>query len=86
MVQRGELSQKRIFTFWWPLAVTWLMMSLEGPFVAAVIARLPGPKPNLAAYGVAFTFAMLLESPIHHGFGGTGRGVLAPSRRRDRGG
>lgn len=40
------------------------MMSLEGPFIAAVIARLPEPKSNLAAYGVAFTFAMLLESPI----------------------
>jgi hypothetical protein len=58
------LGQKRIFGFWWPLAVTWLMMSLEGPFIAAVIARLPEPKFNLAAYGVAFAFAMLLESPI----------------------
>lgn len=40
------------------------MMATEGPFLAAVIARLPEPKYNLAAYGVAFAFAMLLESPI----------------------
>ena len=29
---------RRIFSFWYPLAATWLMMSLEGPFLAAVIA------------------------------------------------
>lgn len=64
MTEVDGLSQKRIFGFWWPLAVTWLMMSLEGPFIAAVVARLPEPKFNLAAYGVAFAFAMLMESPI----------------------
>ncbi len=64
MQQAGPLTQKRIYGFWWPLAMTWVMMSLEGPFIAAVIARLPDPKFNLAAYGVAFAFAMLLESPI----------------------
>lgn len=55
---------RRIFLFWLPLAATWVMMSLEGPFLAAVIARLEEPKFNLAAYGVAFTFAMLMESPV----------------------
>jgi hypothetical protein len=40
------------------------MMSVEGPLVAAVIARLPEPKYNLAAFGVAFAFAMIIESPI----------------------
>lgn len=39
-------------------------MSLEGPFLAAVIARLPDPTFNLAAYGVAFAFAILVESPV----------------------
>lgn len=41
-----------------------MMMSIEGPFIAAVIARLPEATYNLAAYGVAFAFALLLESPI----------------------
>jgi len=46
------------------MAATWLMMSVEGPFLAAVIARLPDPKFNLAAYGVAFAFAILVEAPV----------------------
>lgn len=40
------------------------MMSLEGPFIAAVIARLADPKFNLAAYGVAFSFALIIEAPV----------------------
>lgn len=64
--RRPELrrSTKSIFIFWVPMAATWLMMSLEGPFLAAIIARLPDPKFNLAAYGVAFAFAILVEAPV----------------------
>ncbi|UCC71992.1 MAG: hypothetical protein JSV86_16740 [Gemmatimonadota bacterium] len=40
------------------------MMAIEGPFLAAVIARLPEPTFNLAAWGVAFAFAVLVEAPI----------------------
>jgi hypothetical protein len=40
------------------------MMAAEGPFLAAVIARLGEPKFNLAAFGVAFSFAMILQSPV----------------------
>ncbi|MEE8135094.1 MAG: hypothetical protein V3T56_08545 [Gemmatimonadales bacterium] len=53
-----------IFRFWVPLAATWLMMAVEGPFLAAVIARLADPKFNLAAYGIAFAFAVLVEAPV----------------------
>lgn len=60
----NELTNEKIFKFWLPLAATWLMMSIEGPFLAAVIARLAEPKFNLAAYGVAFSFAMIVEAPI----------------------
>ena len=60
----GHLSTKKIFVFWLPLAATWLMMSVEGPFLAALIARLAEPKYNLAAYGVAFSFALIIEAPI----------------------
>lgn len=59
-----SLTQKDIFKFWLPLAATWLMMSLEGPYLAALIARLPEPKFNLAAYGVAFSLAMIVEAPV----------------------
>ena len=40
------------------------MMAVEGPFLAAVIARLPGPTENLAAFGVAFAVAIFTESPV----------------------
>ena len=39
-------------------------MSIEGPFLAAVIARMMEPKFNLAAYGVAFSFALMIEAPV----------------------
>ncbi len=59
-----ELTLRRIFIFWVPLAATWLMMSVEGPLLAAIIARLADPKFNLAAHGVAFAFALLVEAPV----------------------
>ncbi len=40
------------------------MMASEGPFLAAIIARLGEPRFNLAAYGVAFAIAILIESPV----------------------
>ncbi len=40
------------------------MMAVEGPFLAAVIARLVDAKFNLAAYGVAYSFALLVEAPV----------------------
>ena len=55
---------RKIAAFWLPLFSTWLMMGVEGPFIAAVIARLAGPTFNLAAYGVAFSLGMFFESPI----------------------
>ena len=58
------LTQARIFRFWLPLAATWLMMAVEGPFLAAVIARLAEPIYNLAAYGVAFSLALVVEAPV----------------------
>jgi hypothetical protein len=58
------ITKKKIFIFWLPLAATWLMMAFEGPFLAAIIARLTEPKYNLAAWGVAFSFALIIEAPI----------------------
>jgi hypothetical protein len=58
------LSPGRIVRFWLPLEATWLMMAAEGPFLAAVIARLAAPKENLAAFAVASSLAWMVESPI----------------------
>lgn len=57
-------SQRSILLFWLPLAATWVMMASEGPFLAAVIARLPDPTFNLAAHGVAFAIAIMIEAPV----------------------
>lgn len=59
-----QLSYGKIFRFWLPLAATWLMMAAEGPFLAAVIARMTAEKLNLAAYGIAYAFALVAESPV----------------------
>ena len=39
-------------------------MSVEGPFLAALIARSSKPEFNLAAYGVAYSLALIIEAPI----------------------
>lgn len=64
MSDSSKLSLKKIFIFWIPLAATWMMMSAEGPILAAIIARIADPKFNLAAYGVAFSFALIVEAPV----------------------
>ncbi len=59
-----ELTYRKIFIIWFPLALSWLMMSVEWPLIAAVIARMADAKYNLAAHGVAFSFALIIEAPI----------------------
>lgn len=59
-----RLTYQKIFLFWGPLALTWLMMAFEQPFLIAFIARLNDAKYNLAAFGIAGSFAMIIESPI----------------------
>ncbi len=58
------LTQRFILRFWLPLALMWVMMALEQPILAAVTARLPQPKEQLAAFGITFGLALLIEGPI----------------------
>ncbi len=53
-----------ILLFWLPLAAMWLMMAVEQPAMNGVIARMPQAKENLAAFGIAFSLALVVESPI----------------------
>jgi hypothetical protein len=56
---------RRIVRTWWPLAASWFFMAMELPIMSAVVARLPNPNINLAAWGgVVFPMALLIESPI----------------------
>jgi progressive ankylosis protein len=59
-----RLTKRTIFLFWGPLALTWLLMAFEQPFLIAFIARLSDAKFNLAAFGIAGSFAMIVEAPI----------------------
>ena len=65
MYAQSELTIKQIYKTWWPLAVSWFLMALELPALSAVVARLPEPKINLAAYGgIVFPLALIIEAPI----------------------
>lgn len=59
------LTIRAIFQVWWPLALSWLLMAVELPSLSAIIARLPDPEINLAAYGgIVLPIALIIESPI----------------------
>ncbi len=64
MDSNTPLTYKRILLFWLPLESTWLMMAMEGALMSAIIARMAAPKFNLAAFGVAFSFLLILEAPL----------------------
>lgn len=60
-----QITQRKIFTTWWPLAASWLLMSAEAPAMTAFVARLADAKIHLAAYGgVVFPLALIIEAPI----------------------
>lgn len=60
-----DLSMRRIFSTWWPLALSWMLMALEMPALSAIVARLDNPEIHLAAYGgVVFPLALIIEAPI----------------------
>jgi hypothetical protein len=48
MAAESEVTYRKIFRIWLPLVATWLMMSIEGPFLPAVIGRVPEPTVNRA--------------------------------------
>jgi len=64
MSDEGSVRASAIARLWLPMAATWLFMALEGPFLAAIIARLAEPAPNLAAFGVAYALGLIFEAPV----------------------
>ncbi len=59
-----DVQVSSIFRLWLPLAISFELMMLEGPSVQGAIGRLPEPTLNLAAWGLAFSLALLVESPV----------------------
>ncbi|UYN90096.1 MAG: hypothetical protein KIT08_02385 [Anaerolineales bacterium] len=60
----APLSQKRILLTWLPLAASWLLMALEMPYVNAALARLPNSVLMIAAFGLAASLSITIESPV----------------------
>jgi len=58
------LDMRTLVRFWFPLATSWILMNAETPVVTAVAARMADPKLQLAAFGVAFSLVLMMESPI----------------------
>jgi hypothetical protein len=61
-----DLSARRVFEIWWPLALSWLLMGAEQPLFTACVARLELPaEPNLAAWAsLVFPLSLVIEAPI----------------------
>jgi hypothetical protein len=60
----NPLTHKHIFKYWLPLALSWIMMSFETPFINAIMARLSEVERMIAAFGVVYAIGLLIESPV----------------------
>ncbi|MEX1021425.1 MAG: hypothetical protein WDZ49_17320 [Litorilinea sp.] len=58
------LTMRRVAQTWWPLAAGWFLMTVEIPLISAVVARTVDPEINLATWGVIFSIALILASPV----------------------
>jgi Na+-driven multidrug efflux pump len=54
----------QMLALWMPLAASTVMMVLEPSIINAGLGRTADPELALAAYGVAFSLALLVEAPI----------------------
>ncbi|MCG8452271.1 MAG: hypothetical protein MI717_03695 [Spirochaetales bacterium] len=62
--QKNPPSLLPILGAWVPLALMWMMMAVEQPGIAAVVARMSQAKLQLAAFGTTFSIALFVEGPI----------------------
>lgn len=57
-------TTRQMLTLWLPLAASIVMMVLEPSIINIGLGRTSDPELALAAYGVAFSLALLVEAPI----------------------
>ncbi len=57
-------SRPSIFLAWLPLAMMWIIMAIEQPAIAALVARMSEAKLQLAAFGFTFSVALFIEGPV----------------------
>ena len=58
------ITIRSIFVRWFPLALSFELMMLEGPFVQSAIGKLPNSSLNLAAFGLCMGLSLIIESPV----------------------
>lgn len=58
------LSTARIFAFYRPLALSWLLMAVESPISVGIIARRPDPELHTAAFLIMMSLSLWIESPV----------------------
>jgi Na+-driven multidrug efflux pump len=61
---KGEPTLRQMLALWLPLAASIVMMVLEPSTINVGLGRTGDPELALAAYGVAFGLALLVEAPI----------------------
>jgi hypothetical protein len=59
-----DLRSNQIFRYWLPLALSWMLMSFENPFVNGAMARLSEAERMIAAFGVVYAISLVIESPV----------------------
>ena len=64
LAQGGAVSTSFVLRFWLPLAASWVLLTIGGPTINAIIARMADAKLQLAAFGVGYSLMMAVQSPI----------------------
>lgn len=59
-----SLTYKKLIRYWLPLAASWLLMSMEGPFINGAISRLTEANLMIASFGIVLAIALTIESPV----------------------
>ena len=60
----GVPTVRQMLALWLPLAASIMMMVLEPSIINIALGRTVDPELALAAYGVAFSLALIVEAPI----------------------
>lgn len=63
-IRDEQQSQRYVFRFYLPLAVSTVLMTLDEPMIQSAIARSPQGEVALAAYSVAIPFIWLAGAPL----------------------
>ena len=58
------MTYRKVLIFWLPLALAWLLMTMESAWIQGVISRKPDAETQLAAFGLMFSLSILIETPI----------------------